>query len=81
MGDKKNEESQKKKDVKQLKDLFAEDPDIIADKIAEKNDNIPLRDIINSTYVWQDGAGLVPKSMMTPKIHINTREDDDNTVV
>jgi hypothetical protein len=81
MGDNKNEESQKNKDVKELKDLFANDPDIIADKVAEENDNTSLRDIINSNYVWQDGAGWVPKSMMTPKTHINIRSDDDKTVV
>jgi hypothetical protein len=80
MGDKKNEESEKGNEVKQLKDLFADDPDIIADKVAEAK-NGSLEDIINNQYVWQDGAGWVLKSMLTSKIHINIREDNDNKVV
>lgn len=70
-------QKQKTPKTQSLKDLFTDDPDL--SNATEQQDH-SLRDIIEDKYIWQDGVGLVPKSMLVSKIHIAIREDGDKRI-
>lgn len=71
------DKKQKTPNTQTLKDLFADDPDL--SNATEQQDR-SLRDIIEDKYIWQDGVGCVPKSMLVCKIHIAIREDGDKRI-
>lgn len=65
------------KKSQELKDLFASDPGVIAEENDTKEQDDSLNKIIDAKYVWQDGVGLVPKSVFVPKFGFTLREDED----